>query len=285
MTDRGTAALYMTDQVYGEVYRHLPKVAQWSGVPIDVLRARFEEHYLPVLRLVTVDTTHVLDPQVQAITDLDDVPTGQLAKLIAPCVVFSEDRHLRLPGLAPDDWRMIAHCAVDLVEAASRQYAAAGTVKVAGLPLYGAMELIKLVSRRTGVPTWLLGTVAAGGGALLLKDAERRRAVAKVIGPMLKAYSAEWMGATAQEQRGLAGLREVLLPAPTVPTTKQQVAIVLARQRRLLLARELQERMLVHFSRESIPTVGEVRAVLKDGLEFVQVERYRWQLGRGAGAW
>jgi hypothetical protein len=31
----------------------------------------------------------------------DDVPTGQLAKLIAPRVVFSEDRHLRQPGLAP----------------------------------------------------------------------------------------------------------------------------------------------------------------------------------------
>ena len=40
-----------------------------------------------------------------AITDPDDVPTGQLAKLIAPCVVFSEDKHLSKPGLAPPAWR------------------------------------------------------------------------------------------------------------------------------------------------------------------------------------
>jgi hypothetical protein len=38
---------------------------------------------------------------VLAITDPDDVPTGQLAKLIALCAVFSEDKHPRKPGLAP----------------------------------------------------------------------------------------------------------------------------------------------------------------------------------------
>jgi hypothetical protein len=51
---------------------------------------------------------------VLAITDPDDVPTGQLAKLIAPCVVFSEDRHLRKPDLAPPAWREAAQFAVDL---------------------------------------------------------------------------------------------------------------------------------------------------------------------------
>jgi hypothetical protein len=111
MTDRGTAALYAADHVYGEVYEHLPKIAHWSKVPTKVLRARFEETYLPALRFVTVDATDIVDPQVLAITDPDDVPSGQLAKLIAPCVVFSEDRHLRKPGLAPEDWRLITEFA------------------------------------------------------------------------------------------------------------------------------------------------------------------------------
>jgi hypothetical protein len=48
------------------------------------------------------------DPQVLAITDPDDVPTGQFAKLIGPCVVFSEDKHLRKPALAPPAWREAA---------------------------------------------------------------------------------------------------------------------------------------------------------------------------------
>ncbi len=72
-------------------------------VPLDALRERFEAEYLPALRYVTVDTAAIADPQVLAITDPDDVPMGQLAKLIAPCVVFSEDRHLRKPGLAPPE--------------------------------------------------------------------------------------------------------------------------------------------------------------------------------------
>jgi hypothetical protein len=107
MTDRDTAALYASDHIYGEVYEHLPRIARWSKVPTKVLRARFEEKYLPVLRFVTADTSDIADPQVLAITDPDDVPSGQLAKLIVPCVVFSEDRHLRKPGLAPEDWRLI----------------------------------------------------------------------------------------------------------------------------------------------------------------------------------
>ena len=91
--------------------------------------------------------------------------------------------------------------------------------------------------------------------------------------------------ATMQEQRGLRGLREVMLPAPVTPTPKQQVAIVLARRREPLLAREAQERMLLHFPGELVPTVAEVRTMLQEGSEFVQPERYRWQFGRTAGAW
>ena len=90
MASGGTAVLYAPDHVYGEVYRRMPKIARSSPVPLAVLRERFEAEYLPVLRYVTVDTAAIADPQVLAITDPDDVPTGQLAKLIAPCVVFSE---------------------------------------------------------------------------------------------------------------------------------------------------------------------------------------------------
>jgi hypothetical protein len=43
--------------------------------------------------------------------------------------------------------------------------------------------------------------------------------------------------------------------------------------------------MLLHFTRELVPTVTEVRTVLQEGSEFVQAERYRWQFGRTAGAW
>lgn len=66
-------------------------------MPLAVLREWFDVR--PTV--LTVDTAAIGDPQVLAISDPDHVPTGQLAKLIAPCVLFSEDRHLRKPSLAP----------------------------------------------------------------------------------------------------------------------------------------------------------------------------------------
>lgn len=66
-------------------------------MPLAVLREWFDVR--PTV--LTVDTAAIGDPQVLAISDPDDVPTGQLAELIAPCVLFSEDRHLRKPSLAP----------------------------------------------------------------------------------------------------------------------------------------------------------------------------------------
>jgi len=254
-------------------------------VPVDVLRARFEANYLPVLRFVAVDTADVVDPQVLAITDPDDVPTGQLAKLVGPCVVFSEDRHLRKPGLAPEDWRAITGFAVDLIEAAGKQQEVARATNGLSIPVSGAIELFKFAGRRTGVSPWVIAGVAGAGIAIFLKSPERRKAAGKYVAPVFDAVSKELNGAALQEQRGLQGLREVMLPAPAQPSVKQQIGIILARQREPLLAREVQEHMLVHLRSELVPTVAEVRSMLKDGSEFVQPERYRWQFGRAAGPW
>jgi hypothetical protein len=219
----------------------------------------------------------VADPVVLAITDLDDRPTGQLARLVAPCVVFSEDRHLRRPGLAPDDWRLVTTFAVDLVEAATRQHrAGSAAVNAFNLPLSVAIELVKFAGRRTGLPPWLIGGAAIVGGAVFLKEPERREAAGRYVMPVVRAIGREMSGAATQEQRGIRGLREVMLPPPASPSVRQRVAIVVARQREPMLAREVQERLLAHFPREPAPTVTEVRAVLKEGPEFVQAERYRW---------
>jgi hypothetical protein len=76
MADAGAAVLYAAEHVYGEAYEHMAKVARGTRVPVPVICARFEEHYLPVLRFVTVGVDQADDPQVLAITDPDDVPTG-----------------------------------------------------------------------------------------------------------------------------------------------------------------------------------------------------------------
>ncbi|MGW3287539.1 hypothetical protein ACWDR3_23185 [Streptomyces sp. NPDC001002] len=277
MTTSGATVLYAADHVLEEVYEHLPTIAEFSPVPLADLRTRFEEYYLPALRFVTVSDVDAPDAQVMAITDPDDVPTGWLAKLISPCVVFSDDRHLKKPGLAPKRWLDAAEAAVNVAEGFQGQVV---TVNVAALPIRGVVELVSLSGRKIGVSPWVIGVVALGVTALLLKKADRRKTAAFVAGTFIEAVCNQLAVDAAQEQRGIERLRDVILPAPTRPTIRQQVAITLARQNEPLLAAEVHELIQEHFPDEPMVSLQKVRAVLEGGTEFVRVRRYRWQLGR-----
>ncbi|MGW0864699.1 hypothetical protein [Streptomyces sp. NPDC002611] len=277
MSDDGTAVLYAAEHVLEETYEHLPRMAARGLVPLSTLRAHFEAEYLPALRFVTMSDVDGPDEQVLAITDADDVPTGRLAKLIAPCVVFSDDKHLKKPGFAPKDWQRAAKSALDIAEGIRDQVV---TVNAAALPARGAVGLVKLLGRQTGISPWAIGAVALGGGALLLKQPDRRKVAASFAVKALEVVGTKLEAATAQERRGVEKLREVILAAPSRPTIRQQVAITLARQTEPLLAAEVHELIYRHFPDEPAVDVQAVRAVLEDGAEFVRVKRYRWQLGR-----
>jgi predicted nucleic acid-binding protein len=277
MGDDGIAVLYAADHVLDETYEHLPKMAKRGLVPLSTLRAHFEAEYLPALRFVTVSDVDGSDAQVMAITDTDDVPTGRLAKLIAPCVVFSDDRHLKKPGFAPKDWQRAAKSVLDIAEGVRDQAVA---VNAAVLPARGAVGLVKLLGRQTGISPWALGAVVLGGGALLLKQPDRRKAAASFAVKALEVVGTKLEAATAQERRGVEKLREVILAAPSRPTIRQRVAITLARKIEPLLAAEVHELIYAHFPDEPAVSVQDVRAVLEEGSEFVRVQRYRWQLGR-----
>jgi hypothetical protein len=209
-----TRSVYAPDHIYTEVYRRLPKIARSTPVPLDALRERFEAEYLPALRYVTVDTAAIADPQVLAITDPDDVPTGQLAKLIAPCVVFSEDRHLRKPGLAPPAWRDAAQFAVDLAAGVTGQRI---TGNLTTLPFRGGAELVAFLSRKTGVSPWIIGGIATAAAACVLSSPQRRQTVGRYVMPVVEALMKEMERSTALEQHGIAGLRQILLAAPQSP--------------------------------------------------------------------
>jgi hypothetical protein len=278
MASGGTAVLYAPDHVYTEVYRRMPKITRSSPVPLAVLRERFEAEYLPVLRYVTVDTSAIVNPQVLAITDPDDVPTGQLAKLIAPCVVFSEDKHLRKPGFAPPAWREAAQFGVDLVEGVTGQRI---TGNLATLPFRGGAELVAFLGRKTGISPWVIGAIVAAGAGLVLTSPQRRQAIGKYVMPVAEALVKEMERSAALEQHGIAGLREILLAALPEPDVKQQAAITLARHEEPLLAREVQQRLLRFFPDDRVAALTEIRTVLRDGSEFTQPDGHRWQFGRG----
>ncbi|MCC9738536.1 hypothetical protein [Streptomyces sp. MNU89] len=277
MSDRGDVVLYAADHVLDEVYEHLSKIAASSPVSLATLRARFEDEYLPALRFVSVSNLDEPDPQVLAITDPDDVPTGRLAKLIGPCVVFSEDKHLKRPGFAPKRWLDVARSAVEMSDGHQGQVL---IFNAAALPLRGAVGLLTYSGRKASISPWMLGGAVLGAGAFFLRKPERRKEVAQFAGDVVNVVGTQLAGAVAKERRGIEKLRKVVLPAPTRPTIRQRVAISLARQTEPLLAAELHGLISRYFPGEPAVSVQEVRAVLEEGTEFVRVQRYRWQFGR-----
>lgn len=277
MSDSGDVVLYAADHVLDEMYEHLPTIAKSSPVPLATLRAYFEAEYLPVLRFVTVSETDAPDPQVIAITDPDDVPTGRLAKLIAPCVVFSDDIHLKRPGFAPKRWLDMAKAAVDVTDGHQGQVA---LMNAAVLPVRGAAGLLSFAGRKVNVSPWILGGLVLGAGTLLLQKPERRKAAAEVANKIFEGVSYEFAAAMAKERQGVEQLRKVVLGAPSQPTLRQRIAIVLARQTEPLLAAEVHDLIQARFPETPGASIKDVRCTLDEGTEFVRVQRYRWQLGR-----
>jgi len=277
----GTTRVFLEDHVYGEAYRGLPKLARSSPVPESTLRACFEDEYLPALTWVQRDSDILSDPRVGLVTDETDVPTAELASLIAPCVVLSGDRHLRVPGIAAEDWRAVAGHGTDVDRAVGEQQ---GIVMVVGSPALVVVAGVNL-GERVGVPWWVTLLFMGFGAAAVARSPERRRWIGKKAMPVIEMISQLMTEAQARELASVQELKEAMFQAPAPPSLKQEVATVLARSRDPLLAKEVQELIATHFSEAYVPTIAETRSVLRDSTEFRLVERYRWRLGRRAGPW
>lgn len=279
-----STTLYAADHVYTEVYDKLPKLARTSPIPLADLQSRFEDRYLPAIRFVTVSMPDLLDPQVLAVTDLDDRPTGQLALLTAPVIVFSEDKHLRNPGFAFSNWRETAGGAAMVAEAAGEQRL---MVIAAVMPSVGVFRGLDLVGRQLGIPRWVPGAAFAaltGLGVYVFMRGPDRRAAAKNAGRKTSEALGEVL--TGQGQRRADGLRAIngaIYTRRGEPSVCQQVALTLARSSGPLLAQEVHDLIADRFDDDHVPLVSEVRTVLAEGTEFVRVDRSRWQLGREVG--
>jgi hypothetical protein len=171
----------------------------------------------------------------------DDVPTGQLAKLIAPCVVFSEHRHLRKLGLAPPTWRDAVQFAVDLARGVTGQRI---TGNLATLPFRREPKWSRSSAGRRASRRGSSAAPTAAAAAYVLRSPQRRQAVGSCVISVAEALMKEMERSAALQQRGIAGLCEILLAALPEPDVKQQAAIVLARHDEPLLAGEVQQRLL-----------------------------------------
>jgi hypothetical protein len=266
--------LFASTHVYWEVYRRMPKVARSSPVPLEELIAHFEAEYLPVLRFVDVDMSSPF-PSVERVSDPDDQPTAQLAYLLAPVVVLSEDKHLRRPGIAPPNWREAAGRAPAIARATGQQTGMSASVV---LPIWGAWKGSAAIAHRLELPRGsalvLLAALAAGATAYVRRMPERKAMAKDVLIAMLEEFGKQAEIITTEG----AALREVALARLPSATAEARVASMLARSKDPLLTREIASRMEYEAPGEAL-TEREVRDILQSSPEFVRNGRYRWQVG------
>jgi hypothetical protein len=272
--EAGTGLFFSSDHVYDELYRRLPRFAARGLVSLDRLRQRLEGSYLQHIRFVSVPPElFSLDPQVAAVRTLhaDDVATAALAKLIAPCIVFSADKHLRKPGVAAPEWRQVAGAGADVSRG---DLMLASTCIAVMAPPAAAVALVRGLARSMDVPVAIAAAAIAAAGAFLLRDQSRRLYLGEKVGSSVKALGAALADAHGKQQVGLARLREATISQPIDALLEQRIASTLVRARRPLLARE------VHAAVEetSSATLAGVRSVLSSQPMFESVG-HRWQLG------
>jgi predicted nucleic acid-binding protein len=268
----GTARLFAADHVYDELHEKLPRFVR-SGITLDRLQKQLNE-YLPLIKFVTVPKGHDLerDPAIAAVTDPDDVPTAVLATLLAPCVVFSGDKHLRDPGFAPDEWRPVAKAGYTVATGDLTVWSGSAAVV---LPGTAAVAIGGAIAEKLDIPGWVVLLAVLGGGALYLWSPRRRRNLWGRVSPYAAQAKEQLTEAIEARGEGLALIGKATLPGPTDPTLEQLVARQLVVTREPLLATELYNNLP-----ESCPARRtEVMKLLRSSSLFVP-NGNRWQLGR-----
>lgn len=166
------ASLYATESVRQEVDEHLIQVAEQKlRLPPECVKrveVAWHKHYEPTVSFVDLDPLPSYDPRLANLeaADLDDLPTGSLAELLSPCLVFSSDHHLRKAGIARNDW---GNLMTQALEVGKFQAGQSGTFFVVFLAGSIGVEIgsgIIGAARRAPLPALLIG---AGAGCLLYR--------------------------------------------------------------------------------------------------------------------
>lgn len=270
----GVLRLFATSKVLEEV-RERAVTQERRGVSAAALLELFERCYLPEIRFVDISGVPV-GPRVLPVgeADPDDLPTAQLALLLAPCHVYTDDSHLTEAGFGEArNWLSLAQSAERAMQLDQTMLLVAELIEWA----YGkAKPWIKRNVRELGMADVLLGLgigllvlmVLPPAGHAKLDQAIRdgRRVLAKTS----ELTAGTGIGLLAERGRHQEYLASALVKAESTPTLEQRVARELALRGPLQVA-ELSVAIEIE--------VAEVDAVLKSRRCFVY-DQQGWWLGR-----
>lgn len=237
---------------------------------------------VPRIRFVNLPSSNDLaDGRLKTLFDMDpdDIDLGRLGLLLAPCHVYSHDKHLRIAGFSLSVEELDSVLAAGLqIELGDGAIVTSGyAVRAGALGVSGAVRGIAV---RLEVPIWvvaLAGALLVAGGVWWTLSNPERKAKAEDLFKKL-AVSAGDVAA-----RRLAGqqLLESTSVRPTVTSVESRIFRALAFSGGPLLASEIHAAMATD---GEAPTPGWIRTFMASHPAFVRVGAHRWQLGRQLAA-
>ncbi|MBI4932912.1 MAG: hypothetical protein HY828_03475 [Actinobacteria bacterium] len=239
-------------------------------------RQVFEAEYLRSIRFV--DVTGVLMDSHMALAvatfDAKDKPTGQLAALLAltECVVYSHDRDLRRPRIAPPDLSPVlaAVKALELAGAVPQSIEFTGTLTA--LSMNAAVEA---AARHLGLPKLAGWSLIAVLTAWVVADPARRAKVGKGLGVAVAAVSEVLLAGEAAK----AELASAAIDAFESPPLECHIAAVLATCSGPMTVPAIRRTMLEQRRPNPPPSETKIRETVRAMPCFVEVTRHHWQLG------
>lgn len=239
----------------------------------------FEREYFPLITFVNVSGMYENTPQALAVRrrDASVAPTAQLLVLLARTspIIYTNDQDLWKAGLAPSKKNLnkIADSHKEFDETQSSLEAISNSTFFF---VAGAGVVVDSVASAVRVPKWLGRIATIGVIGWGVANSGRRKKVMEVLTPALEHFSF----LIQKSENAKIILATGVPPLDSIDSLEQMIAEILVPHSFSLglLAREIQDELRIK-NLPNVPSIEEIRGLVRDSPCFVEPRRFRYRLG------
>jgi hypothetical protein len=280
----GTIRLFTPPHIYGKVYAELdyPNYEPWAELRNEARRI-WESEYLRKLRFVDVTDYQTADPRVLAIAskDEEDGPVAKLAALLGPCILLSEDKHMRGLGAAGADWRPLAVASRDAMMPTQAVVAGVIPVTAVGSGVSWGVGLLR-AQPALRLPAALGGVALLGALGWRLSKVKNWRERGEAFGNFIAEAAEKLQPVVDRYREANARLRAGTVVPESSSDPINRVAWTLATSPRPLMMSELSRILAVREDAVQL-SPRHVGQVLRGTSCFRTYSDGRWKVGFFAG--
>jgi hypothetical protein len=280
----GVLRAFMAHQVWAEVPRSVRRAAVEQHLDPTVAEQIWWREYIPWIRVVDVEGLPTLQADTVLARDRRDVPTMQLAGLLAPVVVLASDRDLQDPGIATQKYFQVVDAAGSLTVVAEGTWVGMVAMNAAGAAVQGAVRGVLALARRREGQLVLAGVAGAAVIGALLRRATLRgdaHRLGQRVGAVFRDGVVPFLESMAMLYENAIKVWEAGEYHAEGGSVQQQVARVLAVSPHPLNRTQLADRMLPDGTdADRRRLVRDLGSVLKAVPAFSSVSARGWELGR-----